>query len=89
MRRRAQNNPPATEVQDGQSVELTAESHGILTETSTGEGAQDGAVSVESSNIEKASETSVEETKSLDPSTDLTEKSPDQAATTEVYYKYL
>ncbi|CDP18248.1 unnamed protein product [Coffea canephora] len=84
VRRRAQNNPPATEVQDGQSVELTAESHGILTETSTGEGAQDGAVSVESSNIEKASETSVEETKSLDPSTDLIEKSPDQAATTEV-----
>lgn len=89
MRRRAQINPPATEVQDGQPVELTAESHGIWTETSTGEGAQDDAVTVESSNIDKASETSIEETKSLDPTTDLTKKSTDQAATKEVYYKYV
>ncbi|KAL3515960.1 hypothetical protein ACH5RR_022862 [Cinchona calisaya] len=45
VRRRAQNNPPVTEAQNGEPIQLNAESHCVLTETSTGEGTRDGGES--------------------------------------------
>ncbi|KAL3538266.1 hypothetical protein ACH5RR_001632, partial [Cinchona calisaya] len=72
------------EAEDGEPSALTAESDGVLTETSTGEGAQDGAESVEANSVEKASETNLEaQTNSVDSTTDLIENPLDQAAAEE------